>query len=263
MPNHDPVKYDAFGGLAIFCVGMADAVRDCAADDKILLDGMQALEEVYWENLDDALHGTVSTRLSALNSQPIRYGDFVRPNAHLICFDYARCVLEAIWSALVADGPDDYAETLANGLPRNARIDFTKIEERWPMVSAALASLDLPDPKVISSAEQHEAARLACATGEAITAPPHSVTAPPTSDHAGSANQTANTGASNTTEQRAPSNKRIIRLTVALERYKVSNSTVRAAINRGELTDHRQQGHKRNAPLLVDEREIAARWPTK
>ena len=160
--------YDAFGGAATFCLGMARSIRDLEASDESLLQAMRDLESMYWGSIRDAIYGTVTTRLNAINRQPACYGAFMRPNAHLICFDYARCVLEAIWAVGIVDVEDDwdaYQKILARGMPENARIDFTKIKERWStMIDIALISLDLPDDKAILAAVQQEAARLASGT---------------------------------------------------------------------------------------------------
>lgn len=54
--------------------------------------------------------------------------------------------------------------------------------------------------------------------------------------------------------------KRIISGTVAEGRYNVTAGTISRHVASGDLTDHRQTVHATNAPLQVDEDEIAARW---
>ncbi|MCI0352680.1 MAG: hypothetical protein L0Z53_24940 [Acidobacteriales bacterium] len=51
--------------------------------------------------------------------------------------------------------------------------------------------------------------------------------------------------------------------TVACERYAVSKSALCRAIKQGRLTDHRKPGSPANAVLLLDESEVAARWPKR
>ncbi|MCI0675728.1 MAG: hypothetical protein L0Y42_08135 [Phycisphaerales bacterium] len=51
--------------------------------------------------------------------------------------------------------------------------------------------------------------------------------------------------------------------TVACERYAVSKSGLCRAIKQGTLTDHRTPGSPANASLLLDETEIARRWPNR
>ncbi len=54
--------------------------------------------------------------------------------------------------------------------------------------------------------------------------------------------------------------KRIISGTVAEGRYIVTAGTISRHVVSGDLKDYRQTVHASNAPLRVDEDEIAARW---
>ncbi|MCI0363317.1 MAG: hypothetical protein L0219_05510 [Phycisphaerales bacterium] len=49
--------------------------------------------------------------------------------------------------------------------------------------------------------------------------------------------------------------------TVACKRYAVSKSALCRAVKQRTLTDHRKPGGPANASLLLDESEVAARWP--
>ncbi len=55
--------------------------------------------------------------------------------------------------------------------------------------------------------------------------------------------------------------KRIITATVAAQRYHVDAETIGRHVRSETLTDYRPSGHARNAALLVDENEVARRWP--
>jgi hypothetical protein len=59
------------------------------------------------------------------------------------------------------------------------------------------------------------------------------------------------------------SHKSTISGTVATMRYHVSSDTLSRKVRCGKLTDHRPKRHAKNAPLVLDEDEVAARWPKK
>lgn len=54
-----------------------------------------------------------------------------------------------------------------------------------------------------------------------------------------------------------------ITVTVAVKRYAVSRSTLRRAVGKGALRDYRPPGSATNSPLLLDENQVARRWPKK
>jgi hypothetical protein len=54
-----------------------------------------------------------------------------------------------------------------------------------------------------------------------------------------------------------------IKATVAADRYHVTARHLRRLVDRGELEDLRPCGHADNAPVLVDEHQVAARWPRR
>ena len=58
-------------------------------------------------------------------------------------------------------------------------------------------------------------------------------------------------------------NKTIITSSVAAGRFHTSRTTLRRHVREGRLTDHRPSGHPSNAPLLLDEEELATRFPRK
>lgn len=55
----------------------------------------------------------------------------------------------------------------------------------------------------------------------------------------------------------------LIKANVAEDRYHVTRSTLKRAVRDGKLTDHRPKGHATNAPLLLDENEIAGSFQPK
>jgi hypothetical protein len=106
MPSDDAQSlHDA----AIFCLGMAAAIQELAGGPDIPrafpldLEALKDLENVYWQYREAPL-SAVSRQLSALHHAPIQFGRFVRPNAHLLCFDFARSVLDVVWIAADAKG---------------------------------------------------------------------------------------------------------------------------------------------------------------
>lgn len=52
-------------------------------------------------------------------------------------------------------------------------------------------------------------------------------------------------------------------LRVAVDKYHVSDTTIRDAVRKGELKDLRPRSAAKNSPLILDENEIAARWPLR
>lgn len=52
----------------------------------------------------------------------------------------------------------------------------------------------------------------------------------------------------------------LISTTVAVARYVVSRATLRRAVADGVLKDFRQSGHSANAPLMLNEAQIAGHW---
>ena len=50
---------------------------------------------------------------------------------------------------------------------------------------------------------------------------------------------------------------------VAVKRYRVTRKTLYAAVKDGRLTDHRAPGHADNAPLRLDEAEVANIWKSR
>jgi hypothetical protein len=56
---------------------------------------------------------------------------------------------------------------------------------------------------------------------------------------------------------------KLITAAVAVKRYDVSRVTLRRAVRDRRLTDHRAAGCMPNAQLILDEDEVAARWPTR
>lgn len=55
----------------------------------------------------------------------------------------------------------------------------------------------------------------------------------------------------------------LIRMAVAVQCYAADAATVRRAVKRGDLTDHRPPKHAPNAPLVLDERQVAGIWPLR
>jgi hypothetical protein len=53
---------------------------------------------------------------------------------------------------------------------------------------------------------------------------------------------------------------RLITATVAASRYHVTSRTIRRAVKSGRLKDHRAPDHKDNAPVVVDEADVARHW---
>src|SRR5438270_439142 len=119
---------------AVYCLGMASAIYESATGTDIpsacYLDvsAFQDLEEV-WQVHRNAPLSEFARRLNALHHWPVQYGTFVRPNAHLICFDLARHVREAVWSAV---DPDGFQRAMLAGTSDTERIDLTHFGERWP-----------------------------------------------------------------------------------------------------------------------------------
>lgn len=147
----------ALHDAAIFCLGMAAAIHEFASDDVCPdVDAARDLESVYWDHREAPL-SAAARRLNALHKAPVQYGSFARPNAHLMCFDFARRVLDVVWAS--AD-PDGFDRAAPKGVDGSVRIDFTHFEERWPAVAQVLRLLDLPDHRVIAAAVEQEAARL-------------------------------------------------------------------------------------------------------
>ncbi len=56
---------------------------------------------------------------------------------------------------------------------------------------------------------------------------------------------------------------KIITASVAASRFHVSTKTIQRAVKEAKLKDHRAPGHERNATLLVDENEVANKYPRK
>jgi len=54
-----------------------------------------------------------------------------------------------------------------------------------------------------------------------------------------------------------------IALKLAVKKYHVAESTLRTRCTNGELADLRPAGHAKNAALILDENQIAARYPKK
>ena len=55
----------------------------------------------------------------------------------------------------------------------------------------------------------------------------------------------------------------IITAAVAEDRYQVRGDKIGRHVRAADLVDHRPRGHAKNAPLQVDEHEIARRWTRK
>lgn len=56
---------------------------------------------------------------------------------------------------------------------------------------------------------------------------------------------------------------KIITLKDAVKQFHASDRTLREAVKRGNLTDHRPAGHAKNALLLLDENELAQQFARK
>lgn len=130
------------------------------------LSGHDPIEEVtQWiDNLDHTLRANenvgawdVTKRLNAIRHKPVRCGKFIRPNAHLICFDYAREVLDAI---LGVTDPDGFQRSGPPFFDSSVRIDGASVAGHWPAIANAIRSLALPDVRVIASAAEQEAAHI-------------------------------------------------------------------------------------------------------
>jgi hypothetical protein len=142
---------------AIFCLGMAAAIHDLAGDDACPdVDVARDLEAVYWDHREAPL-SPVARRLNVLQGAPVKYGSFVRPNAHLICLDFARRVLDAVW---IAADPEGFKRAALDGFSGSVRMDLSHFTERWSAVAEKVRSLELPDHREIASAVQQESARL-------------------------------------------------------------------------------------------------------
>ena len=60
-----------------------------------------------------------------------------------------------------------------------------------------------------------------------------------------------------------PDRPGLITTAAAAQRYEVTPRTIQRRIAKRDLRDHREKNAPRNAPILVDEREVANIWPLR
>jgi len=73
----------------------------------------------------------------------------------------------------------------------------------------------------------------------------------------------ADVEAKNGAKVSAEGKPQIITASVASLKYAATQKTIQRAVTAGRLKDYRPAGHAKNAPLLVDENEVAAKWQKK